>query len=69
LGLQQPTGAWTNGFGYDPTKRLTSVISPAGTFGYNYESGIFTHHASLITLPNTSYITNAFDANAPSPLT
>jgi len=64
LGLQQPTGAWTNGFGYDSTKRLTSIVSPAGTFGYTYESGVFTHHPSRITLPNTSYITNIFDTDA-----
>ena len=25
LKLQQPTGAWTNGFGYDSAKRLTNV--------------------------------------------
>ena len=64
LGLQQPTGAWTNGFAYDSVKRLTNVTSPAGAFGYVYESGLFTHHPSLVTLPNTSYITNAFDADA-----
>jgi len=34
LALQQPTGAWTNAFGYDDAGRLTSVISPAGTFAY-----------------------------------
>ncbi len=34
LRLQQPTGLWTNEFGYDAAKRLTSVTSPAGTFTY-----------------------------------
>jgi len=64
LSLQQPTGAWTNGFAYDSTKRLTNVTSPAGTFGYLYEPGLFTHRVSRVALPNTSYITNAFDGNA-----
>jgi len=64
LSLQQPTGVWTNGFGYDSTRRLTNVTSPAGAFGYVYDPALFTHYASLVTLPNTSYITNAFDGNA-----
>ena len=34
LSLAQPTGSWTNSFGYDAAKRLTSVTSPAGTFTY-----------------------------------
>ena len=34
LSLAQPTGAWTNGFGYDPAKRLTNVTSQAGSFTY-----------------------------------
>jgi YD repeat-containing protein len=39
LSLQEPTGTWTDGFAYDAAKRLTSVTSPAGTFGYTYTSG------------------------------
>jgi RHS repeat-associated protein len=64
LSLQQPTSVWTNAFAYDATKRLTNVTSPAGAFGYVYDPTLFTHHASLLMLPNTSYITNAFDADA-----
>jgi len=64
LSLQQPTGAWTNGFAYDAARRLTNVISPAGAFNYQFVPSGVTHHASRITLPNTSYITNAFDGNA-----
>src|SRR6266576_1621481 len=30
LSLAQPTGRWTNGFGYDAAKRLTNVTSQAG---------------------------------------
>lgn len=62
LALQQPTGVWTNGFWYDYAKRLTNVTSPAGTFSYLF-SGV-THHASRLTLPNTSYITNHHDNTA-----
>ena len=32
LSLQQPTGAWTNRFGWDAAKRLTNVTSQAGSF-------------------------------------
>ena len=59
LGLQQPTGAWTNGFTYDGGHRLATVISPAGTFTYSYKGP-----GNLVTnlsLPNGSRITNAFD--------
>jgi RHS repeat-associated protein len=62
LRLQQPTGLWTNEFGYDAAKRLTSVTSPAGTFSYTLAA---TAPASplikKIALPNTSYITNTYD--------
>src|SRR5438093_5291302 len=61
LSLQQPTGAWTNGFGYDAAKRLANVISPAGTFNYTYVSGLPSLLVRKLTLPNTAYITNNFD--------
>ncbi len=64
LSLQQPAGSWTNGFAYDITKRLTNVTSSAGSFGYLYGPTLFTHHPERISLPNTSYITNLFDADA-----
>src|SRR5213592_4799365 len=38
LSLQQPTGAWTNGFGFDEFARLTNVISQAGTSAYQYRA-------------------------------
>src|SRR5438128_2994678 len=68
LSLQQPTGAWTNGFGYDAAKRLTNVTSQAGSFGYAYTGvGQSVSPALLIrklTLPNGAYITNVFDGVA-----
>jgi RHS repeat-associated protein len=65
LSLAQPTGSWTNGFGYDAAKRLTNVTSQAGTFiytlgGVSYASPL----PKKILLPNTSYITNTYDSVA-----
>jgi hypothetical protein len=51
-------------YAYDITKRLTNVTSQAGAFGYLYDSSVFTQHPDRIVLPNTSYITNVYDANA-----
>src|SRR6266853_5402718 len=68
LSLEQPTGTWTNGFGYDEFARLTNVISPAGTSAYQYRditlaSGDHTacELVARLNLPNTSYITNNQD--------
>src|SRR5947207_219147 len=68
LSLQQPTGTWTNGFGFDEFARLTNVISPAGTSSYQYRdvtlaSGDHTacELVARLNLPNTSYITNNQD--------
>ena len=36
LVAQQPTGTWTNRFGFDTAKRLTNVTSQAGSFNYTY---------------------------------
>ena len=61
LTLQQPSGRWTNSFGYDAMGRLTNVASPAGAFRYAFRSPasmLITH----LDLPNTSYITNTFDS-------
>jgi RHS repeat-associated protein len=64
LALAQPAGFWTNGFTYDNGTRLSNVVMSSGAFTYQYVPSGVTHHASRITLPNTSYITNQFDANA-----
>jgi RHS repeat-associated protein len=63
LGLQQPSGAWTNGFGYDAAKRLADVVSPAGEFDYSYVPNAL-KLVQKIALPNSSYITNSYDGNA-----
>ncbi len=68
LGLQQPTGNWTNGFGYDSAKRLTNVTSQAGSFGYGYtnvgQGGLAGVLIRKLSLPNGAYITNVFDSVA-----
>jgi YD repeat-containing protein len=67
LSLQQPTGAWTNGFSYGPTRRLSGVIMPTGVFGYDYSLNGVAQPGSLVrhlSLPNGSYITNTYDAVA-----
>ena len=61
LALQQPTGSWTNGFGWDAAKRLTNVISPAGTFSYTYVASLPSLLVRKLALPNTTYVTNNFD--------
>jgi len=64
LTLQQPTGSWTNGVGYDAAKRLTNVTSSGGTFTYAYKAGQASRLPIKIGLPNTSYIINTYDSVA-----
>ena len=65
LVLQQATGSWTNGFGYDAAKRLSSVTSSAGTFTYTLGGvGAASPLPKKVLLPNTSYITNTYDTMA-----
>ena len=61
LALDQPSASpWSQSYGYDAARRLTNTTSPAGAFGYLYSAPV-TDHASRITLPGGSYITNTFD--------
>ena len=71
LSLGAPnSSAWTQSYGYDLLDRLTSVTSPAGTFGYYFGYDFFTatfDPGSLIrrlSLPNGAYITNIYDSSA-----
>src|SRR5438270_7692303 len=63
LALGQPVGYWTNGFAYDPAKRLTNVTMSAGSFSYDFAAPK-NRLSWRLTLPNTSYITNNFDSSA-----
>ncbi|HEX5218590.1 MAG TPA: hypothetical protein VFZ59_03395, partial [Verrucomicrobiae bacterium] len=64
MDLKQPTGVWTNAFGYDTAKRLTSVTSPAGAFGYVLADLEPSRLPIRLDLPNSNYITNVYDLNA-----
>jgi hypothetical protein len=68
LSVQEPSASdWTESYGYDSAKRLTSLTSPAGAFGYVYTCGCGCPGGCLvkkITLPNGAYITNNFDGMA-----
>jgi len=69
LTLQQPNASsWVQNYLYDNIRRLTNVVSPAGTFNYEYTSvGQSVSPASLLkklTLPGGSCITNTFDSVA-----
>jgi RHS repeat-associated protein len=64
LSLQTPSGAaWTQGYGYDLARRLTSLTSPAGSFGYAYDP-VEAQRVDKLTLPNGAAITNSFDSVA-----
>jgi RHS repeat-associated protein len=58
--LAPNASAWTESYGYDTEKRLTSVTSPAGYFSYAYDALRSTLPAKL-SLPNGAYITNSYD--------
>jgi RHS repeat-associated protein len=66
LSLAQPSAsAWTNGYLYDPAKRLTNITSQAGAFGYVY--GAPSTASALVrkvTLPNSAFITNTYGSVA-----
>jgi RHS repeat-associated protein len=66
LALTLPGGGrWSQSYAYDSSKRLTSLTSPAGDFGYQYKwVGASAQPAGLvskITLPNGLSITNDYD--------
>jgi YD repeat-containing protein len=59
LSLVQPTGVWTNAFGYDGANRLNSVTSPAGTFTYDYAEP--STRLNSLYLPNGTQANNVYD--------
>jgi RHS repeat-associated protein len=61
LSLQTPGGAsWTQSYGYDYARRLKTLTSPAGGFGYVYDPAEALRVDKLM-LPNGAAITNSFD--------
>src|SRR5436305_870880 len=58
LNLQAPNASdWAQTYGYDAAKRLTTLTSPAGTFGYTHD-GTAQTQVKKLSLPNGAYITN-----------
>jgi RHS repeat-associated protein len=56
--------AWAQSYGYDAANRMSSLVSPAGTFGYTYTSASAGSAGGLIrkiALPTGGWITNTFD--------
>jgi len=63
MSLSQPSGSWSQTYGYDALWRMTNVVSPAGTFGYSYNSTV-SPLVSGITLTNGANIANSYDSLA-----
>jgi RHS repeat-associated protein len=64
LNLTQPSGSWSQTYGFDSAWRMTNIVSPAGAFGYSYNVQPESSLISEISLPNEAYITNSFDSLA-----
>jgi RHS repeat-associated protein len=61
MSIQAPNAsAWTQSYGYDSTRRLTGITSPAGAFSYTYDL-VQLQRVDLLALPGGAYITNTFD--------
>ncbi len=61
LTLLQPNASpWTQSYGYDAAERLTSVVSPAGSFGYAHDSTRVELPGTL-TLPSGATIATSYD--------
>ncbi len=64
LSIAAPGGAaFSESYGYDAGERLTSLNSPAGSFGYAYNS-TWGGRLEKLTMPPGSTITNDYDAVA-----
>jgi RHS repeat-associated protein len=63
LGLAQPGSSWSQTNFYDNVWRLQTLNSPAGSFGYTYNSTV-SPLVSGITLPNGASIANGYDGLA-----
>jgi len=64
LSLSQPSGSWSQSYGYDSQWRMTNIVSPAGAFAYSYNFQPASSLVSQILLPNGASITNSYDALA-----
>jgi hypothetical protein len=65
--LQRNASSWVQSYVYDNIRRLTNLVSPAGSFGYEYSTGAGASISASalikkLSLPGGSYITNTFDS-------
>jgi YD repeat-containing protein len=60
-------GSWSVTYGYDAARRLTNVVSPAGSVGYGYDSAANGQWKKL-SLPGGAYMLRPINAAAPRPL-
>jgi RHS repeat-associated protein len=58
--LEPNAPSWFQDYGYDTSRRLNSVTSPAGTFDYFYDT-VALQRVDEMTLPNGAEITNRYD--------
>jgi YD repeat-containing protein len=64
LSLLAPNApAWSQDYGYDNARRLSSLSSQAGTFDYIYDP-VELQRVDQVNLPNGAVITNTFDSVA-----
>ena len=65
LSLSEPSGSWSQTYGYDSLSRMTNLVSLAGTFTYIL-GGASTASPLIkeLLLPNAANITNSYDSLA-----
>jgi RHS repeat-associated protein len=56
--------SWNQNYSYDLERRLVSISSSAGNFGYGYNVAPASALISAISLPNGASVTNSYDAMA-----
>ena len=62
LSVQQPSGSWSQTYGYDAARRLQTVGGPAGTFTYTYKGPGTVWTNLVVPTSPTAAITNAYDS-------
>jgi len=61
MSIQAPNASpWSQSYGYDNARRLMTLSSPVGSFGYAYDPSKL-QRVDQLTLPNGADITNTFD--------
>jgi RHS repeat-associated protein len=64
MSIQAPNASpWSQVYGYDNARRLTTLCSPVGSFGYAYDPSKL-QRVDQLTLPNGADITNTYDSVA-----